>query len=57
MERHLSQYGLVDAFNPLKKWYDTDVVGIDVGITMVSSRTPAMDLWDTFKEKSQRSAE
>ncbi len=24
-----------DAFNPLKNWYDSDVIGIDTGITMV----------------------
>ena len=30
-----SRYGFVDAFNPLKKWYDTDIVGIDTGITML----------------------
>ena len=26
-----SCYGFVDALNPLKNWYDTDVVGIDAG--------------------------
>jgi hypothetical protein len=30
------RYGFVDAFNPLTDWYDTDVVGIDTGITMLS---------------------
>jgi len=30
-----SKYGFVDAFNPLKNWYDTDVIGIDTGITML----------------------
>src|ERR1700732_1648997 len=30
-----SDYGFVDAFNPLTNWYDTDVIGIDTGITMV----------------------
>ncbi len=30
-----SQYGFVNAFNPLKNWYDTDVIGIDTGITML----------------------
>jgi hypothetical protein len=30
-----SKYGFVDAFNPLTKWYDDDVIGIDTGITMV----------------------
>jgi hypothetical protein len=34
-DRAWSRYGFVNAFNPLKKWYDTDVVGIDTGITML----------------------
>jgi hypothetical protein len=29
------RYGFVNAFNPLKNWYDTDVVGIDTGITLL----------------------
>jgi hypothetical protein len=29
-----SKYGFVNAFNPLTKWYDTDVIGIDTGITL-----------------------
>jgi hypothetical protein len=29
------RYGFVDAFNPLTGWYDTDVIGIDTGITML----------------------
>ena len=33
--RAWSRYGFVNAFNPLKNWYDTDVVGIDTGITML----------------------
>jgi hypothetical protein len=33
-ERCWCRYGFVNAFNPLKNWYDTDVVGIDTGITM-----------------------
>ena len=28
-----SRYGFVDAFNPLTNWYDSDVIGIDTGIT------------------------
>src|SRR5262249_18434263 len=26
-----TKYGFVDAFNPITKWYDTDVIGIDTG--------------------------
>lgn len=25
----------MNAFNPMTQWYDTDVVGIDTGITML----------------------
>src|SRR5258708_20707309 len=28
-------YGFVDALNPLKDWFDTDVVGIDIGISLI----------------------
>src|SRR3984957_17584974 len=30
-----SRYGFVNAFNPLKNWYDSDVIGIDTGIVML----------------------
>ena len=29
------RYGFVDAFNPLTDWYDSDVIGLDTGITML----------------------
>ena len=31
------RYGFVDAFNPLKNWIDPDVIGIDLGITLLSA--------------------
>jgi hypothetical protein len=30
-----SRYGFINAFNPLTRWFDTDVVGIDTGITLL----------------------
>jgi hypothetical protein len=45
----LCDYGFVDAFNPLTNWFDSDVVGIDTGITMVmieNARTGFV--WETF---------
>jgi hypothetical protein len=33
-DRCWCRYGFVNAFNPLKNWFDTDVIGIDTGITM-----------------------
>jgi hypothetical protein len=44
-----SKYGFVNAFNPLRNWFDKDVVGIDTGISMVmaeNSRTGFV--WETF---------
>jgi hypothetical protein len=42
-------YGPVDAFNPLTGWYDTDVVGIDQGISMVMAENARTSfVWETF---------
>ncbi len=49
-----SRYGFVDAFNPLKKWYDTDVIGIDIGITDVMAENLRTNLiWDTFMKSQE----
>jgi len=43
------QYGFVNAFNPLKNWYDNDVVGIDTGITMLMAENARTGfVWNTF---------
>jgi len=38
-ENHTAQawgrYGFVDAFNPVSRWTNDDVIGIDVGITLL----------------------
>jgi hypothetical protein len=36
-ERVYGRYGFVDAFNPNTGWVDTDVIGIDQGITLLSA--------------------
>lgn len=36
-DRVYRRYGFIDAYNPLVKWFDTDVVGIDVGVTLLSA--------------------
>lgn len=42
-------YGYVDAFNPLTGWYDADVIGIDVGISMLMSENKRTQfVWNTF---------
>jgi hypothetical protein len=44
-----SKYGFVDAFNPLKNWFDTDVVGIDTGITLLMAENLRTGfVWKTF---------
>jgi len=43
------RYGFVEAFNPLTDWYDTDVVGIDTGITMLMAENLRTGfVWATF---------
>ena len=49
-----SAYGFVDALNPLKNWYDTDVVGIDAGITMVMAENARSGyVWKVFMENPE----
>jgi hypothetical protein len=44
-----SRYGFVNAFNPLRNWYDTDVIGIDTGITMLMAENARSGfVWETF---------
>jgi hypothetical protein len=52
-----SKYGFVNAFNPLTKWYDTDVIGIDTGITLLMAENLRTGfVWNTFmkNEAAQR---
>jgi len=43
------RYGFVNAFNPLKNWYDSDVIGIDTGITMLMAENARTGfVWNTF---------
>ena len=49
-----SRYGFVDAFNPLTNWYDSDVIGIDTGITMVMAENARSGwVWDTFMKNPE----
>ena len=49
-----SRYGFVNAFNPLKNWYDSDVVGIDTGITMLMAENARTGfVWDTFMKNPE----
>jgi hypothetical protein len=47
-------YGFVDAFNPLTGWYDTDVIGIDTGITMLMAENARTGfIWETFMKNPE----
>lgn len=49
-----SRYGFVDAFNPYTNWYDSDVVGIDSGITMIMAENARTAfVWDTFMKNPE----
>ncbi len=48
------RYGFVDAFNPLTNWYDHDVIGIDVGISIVMAENARTGfVWETFMGNSE----
>jgi len=50
-------YSYVDAFNPLTGWYDTDVLGIDLGISMVMAENYRTGLvWNTFMKNPEAQA-
>ena len=47
--RAWTKYGFVNALNPLKNWYDPDVIGIDTGITLVMAENLRDGfVWNTF---------
>ncbi len=49
-----SRYGFVDAFNPLKNWYDTDLVGIDAGIILLMAENLRTGfVWKTFMKNPE----
>ncbi len=49
-----SKYGFVNAFNPLKNWYDSDVIGIDTGITLLMAENLRTGfVWDTFMRTAE----
>jgi hypothetical protein len=49
-----SRYGFVNAFNPLTNWYDTDVIGIDTGITMLMAENARTGfVWNTFMKNAE----
>jgi len=48
------QYGFVNAFNPLKNWYDNFVIGIDTGITLLMAENARTGfVWKTFMKNAE----
>jgi hypothetical protein len=48
------RYGFVGAFNPLSGWYDSDVVGIQTGISMLMVENQRSNfVWDTFMKNPE----
>lgn len=53
-ERAWARYGFVDAFNPLTGWYDQDVLGIDLGITMLMAENHRTGfVWEVFMKNPE----
>jgi hypothetical protein len=48
------RYGFVDAFNPLTGWASSDVIGIDLGISMLMAENARTEfVWNTFMQSSE----
>jgi hypothetical protein len=49
-----TKYGFVNAFNPLKNWYDSDVIGIDTGIVLLMAENLRTGfVWNTFMKTAE----
>jgi hypothetical protein len=59
-DRAWNRYGFVDAFHPVNGWTDPDVIGIDLGITLLSAenaRTGKVWTWFMRNPEIQRAME
>ena len=53
-DRAWKRYGFVDAFNPLNNWTNSDVIGIDVGITILMAENARTGLiWEFFMKNKE----
>jgi hypothetical protein len=53
-EHAWKRYGFVDAFNPLTGWFDQDVIGIDLGITVLMAENARSNfVWNTFMKNPE----
>ena len=49
-----TRYGFVDALNPVTGWFDSDVIGIDTGITMLMAENARTGfVWETFMKNPE----
>ncbi len=49
-----NKYGFANAFNPLKNWYDSNVIGIDTGITLLMAENLRTGfVWETFMKAAE----
>jgi hypothetical protein len=56
-EQAYVKYGFVDAFNPSTRWYNDDVIGIDVGPTVVMAENCRSGfVWKTFMSSPEAQA-
>lgn len=52
--RAYGRYGFCDAFHPQANWYDPDVLGIDLGISVLMSENLRSGfVWDTFSRNPE----
>ena len=48
------RYGFVDAFNPLTRWYNADVIGINLGIMVLTAENARTGfVWQTFMQNDE----
>ena len=53
-DRIYGRYGFTDAFNPNNGWVAPNVIGIDVGITMLMAENARTGLvWETFMKNPE----
>jgi hypothetical protein len=53
-EKIYGKYGFVDAFNPKSGWIDTDVIGINVGIILLSAENARTgNIWRWFMQNRE----
>ena len=53
-EKIWGRYGFIDAFNPTTGWVDRDVIGLDVGITLLSAENMRSgNIWRWFMKNPE----